>query len=137
MISQVSSTKELCPLHSYRYNLAKYLKANSDIVDVTIGKDCDPKMGWKPIYHSLHDYRFSVVVENIIDKWNFCESLSNCFATGTVPIYYGATDLGKYFNMDGVVMINDMKNEEVLELTNSLTVNDYEDRIDAIKENFK
>lgn len=137
MISQVSSTKESCPLHSYRYNLAKYLKDTSKVVDVTIGENCDPNLGWKPICHSLHDYRFSIVVENIIDKWNFCESLSNCFATGTIPIYYGATELDKYFNMDGVILINEMSKDEVLDLTNSLTVNDYIDKMDAIKENFE
>ena len=39
--------------------------------------------------------------------------------------------------MDGVILINDMSKEEVLDLTNSLTVNDYTDKIDAIKENFE
>ena len=89
------------------------------------------------IYESLHDFKYSIIIENHIDKLYFTEKILNCFATGTIPIYYGATELDKYFNMDGVILINDMSKEEVLDLTNSLTVNDYTDKIDAIKENFE
>ena len=135
MISMVSSTKEMNDLHKFRLQLAKYLKDNTDSVVVTIG--CASPTGDGKIYHSLHDYRYSIVLENYVDKWYFTEKVMNCFATGTIPIYLGATDLGKYFNTDGVIFINDKSNEEILEIVNNLTPEYYESKMDAIKENFE
>jgi len=135
MISMVSSTKEMNDLHKFRLQLANYLKDNTESVIVTIGS-ASPS-GEDKIYHSLHDYRYSIILENYIDKWYFTEKLMNCFATGTIPIYLGATDLEKYFNTDGVIFINDKSNEEILKIVNSLTPEYYESKMDAIKENFE
>jgi len=140
MISMVSSTKEMCDLHSFRLKLARFIEEKKNKkIDVTIGSvPSDETSGWRPIYHSLHDYRFSIIMENYIDKWYFTEKIMNCFATGTVPIYVGATDIGKYFNTDGIIFLDHTDSiENLYHKISPLDENDYISRMDAIKENFE
>ena len=51
--------------------------------------------------------------------------------TGTVPIFWGTPNLGKWFNMDGVIILEDGFDIE------SLTEEMYHERKDAIKDNFE
>ena len=73
---------------------------------------------------------FQIVIENDKYETYFTEKLTDCFATGTIPVYWGAPDIGKYFNTDGMIIINDQ-----IDL-NLLTSDYYYSKIDAIKENF-
>ncbi len=135
MVSFVSSAKRMCPLHEWRYGMAKAIGAHLPTVDVFLGEN-----GWQPIYKSLHDYRFSVVVENNIDKWYFTEKIMNCFATGTIPIYVGATEIGKYFDTGGIIMANDYVGKppiEFAQMLNSLTEQDYLQRYAAVVNNYE
>ena len=59
----------------------------------------------------------------------------NCFAVGTVPIYFGCTNIEKYFNADGVIGISRWTN--IKELINNLSKKDYQSRLEAMKENLK
>lgn len=135
MISFVSSSKKMCPLHEWRYSMAKSIYSRLMNVDVILGEN-----GWQPIYKSLHNYRFSVIIENNLDKYYFTEKIMNCFATGTVPIYIGATDIGKYFDTDGIIIANDYVNDRpraFVKLLESLTEKDYEQRFLAVKRNYE
>jgi hypothetical protein len=135
MISMVSSNKQMCELHKYRIHLANFLSNNTNSVVATVG--CASPCGSNKIIDSLRDYRYSIGIENYVSKWYMTEKLFNCFATGTIPIYYGATDLGKYFNTDGVIQINGMSFNEILNLVNNLDEDFYESKMDVIKENFE
>ena len=131
----VSSTKQMCPLHIFRFQLANYLKETTDLVTTTVG--CASPSGDDKIYHSLHDYRYNIVIENYIDKWYFTEKLLNCFATGTIPIYIGATELDKYFDTDGVININGKDEQEILEIISELTPKYYESKMSSILHNYE
>jgi hypothetical protein len=78
----------------------------------------------------LKDYMFSVVIENDSYESYWSEKILDAFVTGTVPIYYGSPDIGKFFNTDGIIMLNDEFD------INQLTEKDYYDRMDAIVDNF-
>lgn len=82
---------------------------------------------------ALGPYRYSVVIENEKSPTWFTEKLCDCFATGTVPIYWGATSIGKYFDERGIIQFNTV--EELGGILDSLSVEDYESRMDAIKNN--
>lgn len=128
--SMVSSSKAMCQLHLYRLELSKKFKLG-DEVDV-FGLD-----SWVPISQTLTDYKFSIVVENYIDKLYFTEKILNCFATGTIPIYLGASEIDKKFNKEGVLSFSSPEELESI-LSNIRTDKTfYEDRLDAIKDNFK
>ena len=74
----------------------------------------------------LEDYMFSVAIENGSYETYFTEKILDCFATGTVPIYLGAPDIGNYFNPEGIIKL-----EDGFEFSESI----YYDKINAIKEN--
>ena len=60
----------------------------------------------------LKDYAFSIVVENNPD-W-FTEKLIDCFACGTIPIYWGKLNIDKYFDDCGIIQfetIDELKDE--------------------------
>tara|TARA_B100000575_G_scaffold202699_1_gene164317 strand:+ start:281 stop:1120 length:840 start_codon:yes stop_codon:yes gene_type:complete len=78
---------------------------------------------------ALANYMFSVAIENA-DNW-FTEKLLDCFLTGTIPIYYGTPSVGKWFNTDGIIFLEDGFDIE------SLSKDLYLSKMDAIKENFE
>lgn len=55
----------------------------------------------------------------------------DCFATGTIPIYHGTPEVGKMFNENGIIILDDRFNFE------DLTPELYFSKMDAIKDNFE
>ena len=71
---------------------------------------------------------FSVAIENGQYETYFTEKLLDCFTTGTIPVYLGAPDIGKYFNTDGIITLSDE-----FDISEEL----YQSKMDAIKENLE
>ena len=126
--SLVCGLKAMCSKHEMRVHLCELLHRKIDIMGDLVGK-------YVPIIDSLKDYHYSVIIENHIDKWYFTEKLLNCFASNTLPIYCGATDLGKYFNMDGVIQFSTI--DECMSIIHKLTPDYYYTKLDAVKDNFE
>ena len=74
---------------------------------------------------------FSVAIENASYESYFTEKIQDCFATATIPIYYGSPDIGKFFNPKGIITLTDDLD------FSTLTADLYYDRIDAVKENLE
>lgn len=53
----------------------------------------------------LGDYVFSIVTETCWQENLFTEILLDCFAVGTIPIFWGCPNIGEFFNMDGILGI--------------------------------
>lgn len=102
-ISICTSSKDWCPLHKARLEIANYYK-NRPEVDVFFG-DWDTKPVEAKDY--LEHYKFSIVIENDIDDFWYTEKILNCFATKTVPIYVGATKISERFNPAGICQVKD------------------------------
>ena len=97
LISMVSSDKEECELHIERKRIARKYKDKIDVYGTIDGGEfADP-------IDTLRDYKYAVVIENYIDNIWFSEKLLNCFATKTIPIYYGARDIDEYFDGKGII----------------------------------
>lgn len=131
-ISILSSYKRRCELHRFRNDLAKYYK-NKSCVDTygtfDGGKNVD-------LCDVLDDYRYSIVIENEQTPYYFTEKILNCFAAMTVPIYIGATEIGKFFNIDGIIQIENPTIEEVEKQITRCNEEDYFSRKGAIMDNF-
>lgn len=84
---------------------------------------------------ALKDYMFSICVQSTKADDYFTEILTDCFMTGTIPIFWGTDNIGKYFNIDGIIRFNDAT--ELKEILNSLSVELYNSKTDAIKENYE
>lgn len=123
LISMVTSNKNMTTGQNLRMSFAwKY------------GKDIDLYgRGFKEIKlkeEGLMDYMFSVAIEN--DKYDsyFTEKILDCFATGTIPIYYGTDKIFDFFNKDGIIKLEDFD-------LSSITPNLYYEKIEAVKDNFE
>jgi hypothetical protein len=79
----------------------------------------------------LKDYRYSFVFENDNYPSIFCEKLTDCFATGTIPVFWGTPDIGNFFDINGIIQFNDDFKIE------TLTKDLYFSKIEHIKNNFK
>ena len=74
---------------------------------------------------------FSVAIENASYETYFTEKIQDCFATGTIPVYYGSPDIGKFFNSDGIIFLTD--DFDISQLTSDL----YYDKLEAVKDNLE
>ena len=133
LVSMVASNKRMTYGHELRHEVAERFK---DQIDVFGGAADSSRVGtskepWKDKEPLIIPYMFSVVIEN--DKYNtyYTEKLTDCFATGTVPIYWGPDDIGTVFNEDGIIRLTSDFDPKML--TREL----YESKMEAIKDNFE
>ena len=121
MISMISSNKKMCEGHLKRLEWIDKIGDQLDLYGRGFN-EIDLKE------EGLCDYMFSVAIENGQYETYFTEKLLDCFATGTIPVYLGAPDIGKHFNMDGIIVLSDEfdVSEEI-----------YYNKIDSIKDNLE
>jgi hypothetical protein len=79
----------------------------------------------------LNDYYFSIAIENEKYSNYYTEKLMDCFATGTIPVYYGTPEIDKMFNMDGIIILDNTF--DITQLSPEL----YYFKIYAVKDNFE
>ena len=77
--------------------------------------------------------QYHIAIENSCMNNYFSEKLMDCFMTETIPIYIGCPNIGKFFNIDGIIVA---KNEnDIVKICNSLNTDFYKSKINSIKEN--
>jgi hypothetical protein len=81
----------------------------------------------------LFDSMFHICIENVTKENFFTEKLIDCFLCKSIPIYIGCPNINEYFNADGFFIVKDFN--EVIELCNKLTPEDYYSRINIVEEN--
>lgn len=134
-ISLCTSYKNWCPLHKARLELADYFN-RSDKVDVFYGAWNDPRVPVVEPRDYLERYKFTIAIENDIDKYWYTEKLLNCFSNKVVPIYVGAPMIGDIFNIDGVIQVHDWK--LIPEIVRTLDIDaEYDKRQQAIDDNYE
>ena len=100
MISFISSNKNFTIGHKKRLEWVNMIKDQVDLYG----------RGFREIESkedALCDYMFSVSIENGFYSSYFTEKILDCFATGTIPVYMGSPDIGRYFNSDGIIQLTD------------------------------
>ena len=126
-VSFITSNKTITDGHKFRL---KCLDAVRDNVDA-FGRGINEI---KCKLDGMKDYKFSVTVENgKFNNW-FTEKIIDCFLSGTIPIYHGCGNIGKYFNTDGIITFE--TESELKEILLALQDSDYEKRFSAVEENF-
>lgn len=123
LVSMISSNKGYTPGHRKRLEYVEKFKNQVDLYGTgfnTIERKED----------GLMDYMFSINIENASYDTYFTEKLTDCFATGTIPVFYGCKSVVDYFNEDGIIFLED--DFDISSLTKEL----YYSKIDAVKDNF-
>ena len=78
---------------------------------------------------------FGVAIENTSHNGYFTEKILDCFLMKTIPLYWGCTDIGKFFNNKGIIKFGNI--DEFIYITNNLNEDFYNSRKDIIEENYK
>ena len=122
-MSIIASNKRLCNEHIYRQEIIKKYSGKCDHFGRGYNEIANKADG-------LRDYCFSFALENGTYPNMFSEKITDCFMTGTIPIYYGIDNIGDYFNTDGIIKLTDDFNIE------DLSFELYNSKLEAIKDNF-
>lgn len=132
-VSMVASGKLVTEGHKYRHAIAEKFKNKLDLFGGAAGSNRIGERGnpWPDKSETILPYMFSVVIENDTYTTYFTEKVTDCFAAGTIPIYWGTPDIGNYFNTDGIIKLND--DFDISMLSKDL----YYAKMDAIKDNFE
>jgi hypothetical protein len=59
--------------------------------------------GWQTKEMVLKDYAFTIVTEACYENGLFTEILLDCFAMGTIPIFWGCPNIDHYFMHNGII----------------------------------
>lgn len=133
--SMICSPKARTQGHMIRLQVAAQLKNSLDLFggahgSQRIGDGSGPTGDWwRSKLPALKEYRFSIVFENAIYDKYYTEKITDCFATGTIPIYWGTRKVSEDFNPDGIIFWDEFKGID------SLTTELYESKLPYVREN--
>lgn len=124
LISMITSNKNMCDGHRFRLEILNKYRDKCDVFGKGINFIENKKDG-------LKDYCFSIAIENGNYQNMITEKITDCFMTGTIPVYYGTDNIGDFFNKDGVIILDN--NFKIEDLNFEL----YYSKMEAIKQNFE
>ena len=123
LISMFSSSKGFTSGHKKRLSTVEKYKNDVDLY----GRIINPVLRKE---EGLEDYMFCIVVENAKYDNFFTEKILDCFAMGTIPIYWGTDNIDSYFNTKGIIKLTD--DFQVKSLSKEM----YESKLEYVKDNF-
>ena len=77
---------------------------------------------------------FGVAIENFSHRGWFSEKILDCFLLKTIPIYWGCSNIGDFFNAKGIFIVNSV--DDIINVCNGLNENTYDSLRDVIEENY-
>ncbi len=99
-MSLIASAKRTLEGHRLRHDIATWVQETNANVDL-LGRAYQPL---DDKTDGLLPYRFSVIVENVREPGYFSEKLLDCILCDTIPIYWGAPDIGEFFDTAGMIV---------------------------------
>jgi hypothetical protein len=128
-LSIVCSRQNYLSGHKLRFDVVNRFKSQIDGLFGSAFQKIEKKL------EGLRDYRFSIAIENCRSDYYFTEKLIDCFATGTVPIYWGCPSVGCFFNTEGILAFESFR--ELKKIMSRLSSDLYEDMMPAIEDNYR
>ena len=84
---------------------------------------------------ALKDYHFAITIHNTVQDNFFTDGIVDCFALGTIPIFRGCPNIGKFFDERGIITFSTI--EDLDNILSNLTEKDYYDRLEYVKNNYE
>lgn len=128
-IALIASAKRSTEGHRLRHRIAAWSRRAAPDLALLGG-------GYRPLDDKAEGhlpYRFSVVIENSREPGYFTEKLVDSLLCGSVPIYWGAPDIDRYFDPAG--MIACASEAELREAIRWADTADFEARRPALRGN--
>lgn len=131
LISIIASKKRNLPGHRMRHEFIRRSAQEQLPLDLfgRVAKEIARKE------EGLADYMYSVVIENSRENNYFTEKLLDCLLQKAIPLYWGAPNIGDFFNLDGMIVCHTM--EELIDARRKIDAEMYEHRRVAVDENFE
>lgn len=128
-LSFIKSDKNFLPGHQLR-NRISYILSNNFNFDILY-----PKLRINTKLELFTDSMFHLCIENCQQENYFTEKIIDCFMSYTVPIYWGCPNIGDFFDLNGVIMVN--SEEEIKDVLNNITEETYLNKLESIKKNYQ
>lgn len=133
LCSMILSSKTQLDGHQLRHDIYNELRKDPqfDFIDYYgdgVGNYVTEKID------TLRDYMFSITIENNKKDFYFTEKIFDCFATGTIPIFWGCPSIGHYFDRNGIKSFSSI--EQLKIVLNEITELEYQKHFNAIENNF-
>tara|TARA_R110000782_G_scaffold96340_5_gene180794 strand:- start:107 stop:946 length:840 start_codon:yes stop_codon:yes gene_type:complete len=136
LVSMIASNKKMCKGHLFRQKVISRFQGEVDHFGRGFGSK---ELPWQIQMDygvesgkllALKDYMFSIAMEN--DNYDdiFVEKITDCFACGTIPIFWGTKNIGNYFDQEGIVMLEDLENLD------SINPELYYSKMEYVRKNF-
>ena len=124
LVSIISSGKNTTDGHKLRNKCVEYCLNNPGF-DV-YGRAFNPI---ERKDEALLPYMFSIVYENCCCDKYYTEKITDCFASKTIPIYWGTNLIKEDFNEDGIIFVDNLPKT-------ILSAEIYHSKIDSVNENY-
>ena len=129
MVSLIASDKNSLIGHKLCHKVVEEIRKNEFKVDI-MGRKYRPI---KDTSEGLSRYLFSVVIENSKQSSYFSEKLIDALICETIPIYWGAPNIGDFFHEEGIIQCSSLS--EIMSALNSINLEDYLKRKEFLKKN--
>lgn len=127
LCSFITSFKSFTSGHVKRLMTFRDVQSNPMFKGHLYGRDYNPL---ENKIDGLKDYMFSVAMENAVYPKYYTEKVTDCFATATVPVYYGDKSICEDFDNDGIIFLDDLKSFD------ELTPERYINMLPAVRRNY-
>jgi len=132
-LSYVLSHKNITTGHKLRHTIWDNL--DDQDFKLKVNKFMSSPTNRLPYKNSMFEHAiYSIAIENSKHNNYFTEKIIDCFMSKTIPLYWGCPNIDKFFMEDGIITFEDEK--ELFDKIKNLTINDYNDKMYAVNENF-
>jgi len=144
-VSIVMTNRNVAPGHPLRHELyarRKEIKIPFDIYAGTwnaFGNKPDtlPMPPWPNRKEKVmvFDCMFHICIEGFKNEYYYSEKLIDCFITKTIPLYWGCTIIGEFFNEYGMIIVDSVN--DIIHACNQLTPAVYERLLPLVNDNYE
>lgn len=144
-VSTVITYRNVLPGHALRHELyqrRKEIKIPFDIyagtwTETFTGEDTILMPPWPNRKEKVmvFDSMFHICIEGFQRQDQYSEKIIDALITKTIPIYWGCTNIGEYFNEQGIIKVNSVN--EIIEVCNQLTPEVYERMLPLVNDNYE
>ncbi len=128
MCSIFASPKRFTTGHAMRHEVIERFRDKMDV----FGKEYK-SVEFKE--EGMCEYRYSITIENSIQEYYWTEKIVDCFASKTIPIFWGSRSVGDgHFNPDGIIFFDTV--DELENILADMSEDQYNSMLPAIEDNF-